>query len=231
MLTRVKERAPRRSPTPVWLVAAGIVALVLVAIAVRVGPPAWDASVFRTLNDVGDTWARLLDPLARLASPLALTLFAVGAALFVVLWNRSPAPLVAGAAAGAAAWIVANAAKLVVERPRPYETLADAVLRQSPAHGTSFPSSHTAVTVAVVTALMPFLPKPARVVAIGYAVLVAWSRVYLGVHYPLDVLAGAGIGLAVGGGVWLAVDRIRGGRRPEDEQPGAVAGPTPGRDP
>jgi len=83
--------------------------------------------------------------------------------------------------------------------------VADAVLRQQPAHGTSFPSSHTAVTVAVVIALLPFLPRVLAGVAIGYAVLVGWSRVYLGVHYPLDVLAGAGIGMAVGGAVLLAL--------------------------
>ena len=73
-----------------------------------------------------------------------------------------------------------------------------AVLRQEPAHGTSFPSSHTAVTLAVVIALVPFLARPFAAAGIGYAVLVGWSRVYLGVHYPLDVLAGAGLGLAAG---------------------------------
>ena len=96
-------------------------------------------------------------------------------------------------------------AKAVADRPRPYEVIADAVLRQQPAHGTSFPSSHTAVTVAVVIALLPFLPRALAVVAIAYAVLVGWSRVYLGVHYPLDVLGGAGIGMAAGGAVLLAL--------------------------
>jgi membrane-associated phospholipid phosphatase len=83
--------------------------------------------------------------------------------------------------------------------------VAGAVLRQQPAHGTSFPSSHTAVTVAVVIALVPFLPRAMAGVAIGYAVLVGWSRVYLGVHYPLDIMGGAGIGMAVGGVILLAL--------------------------
>src|ERR1700729_3185473 len=88
--------------------------------------------------------------------------------------------------------------------------MACAVLRQQPAHGTSFPSSHTAVALAVVVALVPFLARPLAAAGIGYAVLVGWSRVYLGVHYPLDVLAGAGIGIAVGGVGLLALRTLLG---------------------
>jgi membrane-associated phospholipid phosphatase len=99
-------------------------------------------------------------------------------------------------------------AKAIADRPRPYEVMAGAVLRQQPAHGTSFPSSHTAVTLAVAVALVPFLARPLAAVGIVYAVLVGWSRVYLGVHYPLDVLAGAGIGMAAEGVILLAAGTL-----------------------
>jgi len=171
----------------------------------KAGATGWDLSLFRILNEVPPAVASVLTPLVHLFLPIAIVIVVALIAGYVVAWTRSVLPLAAGAVAAGAAWALANAAKVIANRPRPYQVVADAVLRQSPAHGTSFPSSHTAVTVAVVIALVPFLPRALAWVAIAYAVLVGWSRVYLGVHYPLDVLAGAGIGLAVGGLVLLAL--------------------------
>ena len=79
---------------------------------------------------------------------------------------------------------------------------------------------------------MPFLTRPLAAVGIAYAVLMGWSRVYLGVHYPLDVLGGAGIGMAVGGvillalGVLLRAGWVANGRKPLGAQaPGLARGP------
>ena len=186
---------------------AGLGAVVFGASAVvlKAGATGWDLSLFRFLNEVPPAAASVLTPLVHLFLPIGIVIAVVLMAGYVVAWTRSVLPLAAGAAAAGAAWALANAAKVIANRPRPYQVVADAVLRQPPAHGTSFPSSHTAVTVAVVIALVPFLPRALAWVAIAYAVLVGWSRVYLGVHYPLDVLAGAGIGMAVGGLVLLAL--------------------------
>jgi undecaprenyl-diphosphatase len=155
------------------------------------------------------------------------------AVVYVVARNRGVLPAAAGAAAAGLAWALANVAKAIADRPRPYEVIAGAVLRQQPAHGTSFPSSHTAVTVAVVIALVPFLARPLAAAGIGYAVMVGWSRVYLGVHYPLDVLAGAGIGLATGGAILLATGTLlrRAGRveNPQDATGRGPTGPSPHR--
>ena len=188
----------------VVLVAVGVAAFAVSALLVRGGAPVWDARLFLVLNDVPPTVASILTPISRLFLPAGLAVVIAVAAVYVTVRARSVLPILVGVAAGTLAWALSSAAKAVADRPRPYEVLADAVLRQDPARGTSFPSSHTAVAVAVVVALVPFVPRPLGIVAIVFAALVGWSRIYLGVHYPLDVLGGGGIGLAVGGLVLLA---------------------------
>jgi undecaprenyl-diphosphatase len=178
---------------------AGVLVFVGAALLVASGPPAWDAELYRDLNEVPSGAASILTPLSRLCLVGGLTLVVVLAVVYVLVRTRSLLPVAIGAGAAVVAMLAANLAKAVADRPRPYEVVAGAILRQQPAHGTSFPSSHTAAAFATAIALLPFLSRPVGVVAIGYAALVGWSRVYVGVHYPLDVLGGAGIGLAVGG--------------------------------
>ena len=175
------------------------------AVLLKIGAVSWDVSLFRILNEVPAGVASVLTPLAHLFLPVGILVAVVIAACYVVVRNRSVLPVAAAAVAAGGALALAHVAKAIADRPRPYQAVADAVLRQQPAHGTSFPSSHTAVTVAVVIALVPFLPRALAPVPVAYAVLVGWSRVYLGVHYPLDILGGAGIGMAVGGAVLLAL--------------------------
>ena len=204
-------KRPARAPRPrtAWLVTAlGAALFGVSALVLKTGTLSWDESLFRVLNEVPAVAASVLTPLSRLFRPAGIVVVVVLAVVYVVARNRSVLPMAAGAVAAGLAWALANAAKAIADRPRPYEVITDAVLRQQPAHGTSFPSSHTAVTVAVVIALAPFLARPLAGAGIGYAVLVGWSRVYLGVHYPLDVLAGAGIGLAAGGVILLALGTL-----------------------
>jgi undecaprenyl-diphosphatase len=78
-------------------------------------------------------------------------------------------------------------------------------------HTGSFPSGHAATSFAAATLLALTLPRlalPAALVALA----VAFSRLYVGVHYPLDSLAGAALGMAIGATVW-AVGHWAAGRR------------------
>ena len=228
-------KRPARVPrawTAGLLAGAGAVLFGISALVLHAGAVAWDVRLFRVLNDVPAGLASVLTPLSRLFLPAGIVVALALAAGYVVVRNRSVLPVAAGAAAGGAGWALATLAKAIAARPRPYQVIADAILRQQPAHGASFPSSHTAVTVAVVIALLPFLARALAGVAIAYAVLVGWSRVYLGVHYPLDILGGAGIGIAVGGAILLALGvllRHHAGREADGRDIAAQPPVTPGR--
>jgi membrane-associated phospholipid phosphatase len=205
--SRRRARIPR-SATALWVAAAGAAIVLAAWVIWRAGLTGWDTALFRFLNEVPAWLDSILTPLSKLFLPAGLVVVIAAAAVFVVIWNRSAAPLIAGASAAALAWLLANLAKHLVERPRPYEVVSGAVLRQQPAHGDSFPSSHTAVATAVAVALFPFLPRPVAIVGLVYAAAVGWSRVFLGVHYPLDIIAGAGVGMVAGGLVLAAVSRV-----------------------
>lgn len=102
------------------------------------------------------------------------------------------------AAVGMVAWTVAQNAKHRVRRQRPYEAHGVRRLIGAPT-GSSFPSGHACVATAFATVLASRAGVPgARRAFYGIAAWVAATRVYVGVHYPTDVLGGAGLGLSLG---------------------------------
>ena len=110
---------------------------------------------------------------------------------------------------GGLAWGLAQAAKGFVERPRPYQADGSERLVSVPA-GSSWPSGHTAVAGAMAATLTPHL-GPAGVVGAGAGVaVVAASRLYVGVHYLTDVVAGAAVGVLASRAATGVVDAVLG---------------------
>jgi undecaprenyl-diphosphatase len=87
--------------------------------------------------------------------------------------------------------------KNLVKRDRPCEALANVRKRISPSDRFSFPSGHTAAAFVMVTIVAHFFPM-LILPAVCWALLVGLSRVYLGVHYPTDILAGMVLGMVCG---------------------------------
>ena len=97
--------------------------------------------------------------------------------------------------------VVDFALKPLVARPRPFMLDAGVELLIPKPGGWSFPSGHSAKSFAAASALAASLPAGSRrfaVPAVLLATLIACSRLYLFVHFPTDVLAGAAIGAALG---------------------------------
>ena len=96
--------------------------------------------------------------------------------------------------------------KHLVDRIRPYEVIESLKILVAKPDDASFPSGHTASSFASCTALLLSLPmvtdrRRARICTVAayiLAVLIAFSRLYVGVHYPTDVLGGIVIGILCG---------------------------------
>ncbi len=117
--------------------------------------------------------------------------------------------------------LLATATKALAGRARPFETVPEADPLLAGTVGNSFPSGHAATSFAGFV-LLALLVRRARPLLFVLAVLVSFSRVYVGVHYPLDVLAGAALGAAVAVGLILllrAPPRLSGVRRRSVEAP------------
>lgn len=98
--------------------------------------------------------------------------------------------------------------KNMVNRPRPHNLMPGIMEKDIFVNvGTGFPSSHAAVATVLGLMLMGLLPKSWRWTAIAIAFLTGVSRIYLGVHAPLDVLGGFGLGLACAGFIRLVLSR------------------------
>jgi undecaprenyl-diphosphatase len=114
------------------------------------------------------------------------------------LGRRRVVPLVAGAAT--ASFFLASGLnyvlKALVDRSRPPEAIGFDALVGVPG-SPSFPSGH-AMTAFAVAGTVALLAPRLRWPVLGLAAVIAFSRVYLGVHFWIDVLAGTALGLAVG---------------------------------
>ena len=91
------------------------------------------------------------------------------------------------------AYLISTSIKVAIGRRRP--VVEDLPHLMATPTGLSFPSSHSTSSFAAVQAFGRLMP---RTPLLGAAAAMAFSRLYLGVHYPSDVAAGAALGIVIG---------------------------------
>lgn len=99
--------------------------------------------------------------------------------------------------------------KDLANQPRPLAVLGDLDTQGYPVEplGNAYPSAHTALFVGAALALWPWMRWPQRIVAVAIAVSVGCNRIYIGAHWPVDVVGGAAIGMFAGASTWLVATR------------------------
>lgn len=95
--------------------------------------------------------------------------------------------------------LVVALCKKVVPRPRPYQVLDNVFTGRWLLHDASFPSGHATASFCMATVLSMVFPA-LHVLFYALASMVAFSRVYLGLHYPSDIAIGAVLGMTT---AWL----------------------------
>lgn len=190
-----------------WVVAAmSFLVFVLLAWRVRAEPLPFDArwlAALRSAEDpaepLGPGWLQeAVRDFTALGSHGVLVTVGLAAVVFLLLCRRRPQAVVL-AVALASGILVNHLLKLVFARPRP-----EVVDHLTTVYTPSFPSGHAMLSTLVYLALAmalarghpnPAVPRLAYGFAALLAVLVGSSRVYLGVHWPTDVIAGWSFGL------------------------------------
>ncbi len=94
--------------------------------------------------------------------------------------------------------------KFLIDRARPYETIESARLLTPQEFDPSFPSGHVEMSFLASTVISRFHPEYAKYLY-AFSFIVALSRVYVGVHFPGDVLGGIVVGVIIGKAmIWVA---------------------------
>jgi undecaprenyl-diphosphatase len=148
-----------------------------------------------------------------------LLFIAVIAPLFFKDWRKGLLVFALGTAGFIIADNIGDILKNMFARPRPYRELLNVRLLVAPPGSFSFPSNHAATSFAAAS-IIGHLFRRAAIPAFFLAVLIAFSRIYVGVHYPSDVLGGAVLGGGTGGIVLLLHGVVS--KRFKKQFPGAI---------
>lgn len=134
----------------------------------------------------------------------------LGGATFTIIatlavWQLAPLPWSRAGLQAAVALAISHVPVAIVKklypRIRPYLAIPETITFRNPLTDHSFPSGHT---TAIFSVTVPFmLTDPLMILLLlPFALIVAVSRMYLGLHYPSDVLVGAAIGTSVAMGTF-----------------------------
>lgn len=175
----------------VGLVLAVLTFAVCVYVAAKGTAAGWESTWFHTVNSWSDSWYRFMVIVTFFGSTLwapVPVLVAFLLRFYRLAWRMALSILTA--------YGFVFILKDLIGRERPLGLFQDAHARVAET-GMGFPSGHATLITVVMLTLLPYMPWKWRWIVPLAIVLVALSRLYLGVHIPLDVIGGVALGTGV----------------------------------
>jgi membrane-associated phospholipid phosphatase len=181
------------------------VLLVAISPAARADVTSIEVQILRAVNELPQGLKIVIWPFKQYGTFITIPAIAVVALLF-----RRFRLALAIALAGVGVYLLALVVKQLVERGRPDALLAGVQAREVFGEGSlGYPSGHAAVAAALTVVLAAHLSVRWAIAALTLGALVAFGRIYVGAHLPLDVVGGAALGAVVGSLVNMIVSPRR----------------------
>jgi undecaprenyl-diphosphatase len=157
----------------------------------------FECKVFQQINSHFDK--RIMNLFFRTITQIGGALFISAITLLLIIFttNQTRLTAISSAAALALSHIPVQLVKKLFPRKRPYLQIETTKILPNPLKDHSFPSGHTTAVFSVIVPFLIQLPSLAAIL-IPLALSVGISRIYLGLHYPSDVLAGGILGAFFG---------------------------------
>lgn len=190
-----------RRPTDVFSAVLALVALLvttLVLFATRGYFETLEFTLFRLINALPDLLSIPLQVVMQAGSFAAVPIV-----MLVALLLGRPLLLRNLMVSGVLAWFLNKVVKVLVDRGRPEEILESVIIRGSTQEGLGFPSGHVTIAAALATVASPYLGKWSRSALWLLVLLVGLGRMYVGAHFPIDVVGGIALGIIIGAAVNL----------------------------
>lgn len=151
----------------------------------------WESTWFHHVNGWSESWYRFMVVMtffgSTLWAPMAVFI-ALALRFYRLAWRLALSIL--------GAYSIVFVAKHFIGRDRPVALFQDAHVRIAET-GMGFPSGHATLITVVTLTLLPYLPWKWRWIVPLAIILVSLSRLYLGVHIPLDIIGGVALGTLV----------------------------------
>lgn len=172
---------------------AGAAALFVIGVLLSRGADmqAWEVQVFRWVYDLPDFLKPIFLALTQLGTIYTFFILVIG---FLLLRRHNA--VVRILLTGLLAYLAAGFAKDLWGRARPHEILTGVVNLDYAVRGPGFPSGHMALATALAFVVGRYVPVKVRWLLAFGVVMVGLSRLYLGIHAPLDIVGGFAIGWA-----------------------------------